>query len=89
MILINSKKQKERKLYLFSVINFYLNLTIIYYLGSLYPSITQNLLKVNTFEGLKDCLGPYLVFTEILRDAPDPKKLDEINIQSGLKTLGN
>jgi len=58
------------------------------YLGTLYPSITQNLLKVNTFEGLKECLSPYLLFSEILREAPDPKKIEEINIQSGLNTLG-
>jgi hypothetical protein len=45
-------------------------------------------LKVNTFEGLKECVSPYLLFADILRDAPDPKKIEEINIQSGLKTLG-
>ena len=37
---------------------------------------------------LKECLSPYLVFSDIVRDAPDPKKIEDINIQSGLKTLG-
>jgi len=38
---------------------------------------------------LKECVAPYSIFSDILRDSPDPKKIEDVNIQTGLRTLGN
>jgi hypothetical protein len=37
---------------------------------------------------LKECLAPYPVYYNMIRDVPDPKKIDDFSIQAGLKTLG-
>ncbi len=45
--------------------------------------------KANSFEALKEILAPFPIFDKMIRDVPDPKKIDEFKINSGLKTLGN
>ena len=57
------------------------------FFGKLYPLSTGNMIKANTFDMLKDALAPYPEYFNLVRDAPDPKKLDEFDLQSGLKTL--
>ena len=37
---------------------------------------------------LKESLAPYPVYYNMIRDVPDPKKIDDFSIQAGLKTLG-
>ncbi len=37
---------------------------------------------------LKDCLVPFPNYYNMIKDIPDPKKIDDFNIQSGLRTLG-
>ena len=57
------------------------------FFGKLYPLSTGNMIKANTFDMLKDALAPYPEYFNLVKDAPDPKKLDEFDLQSGLKTL--
>jgi len=55
--------------------------------GYLYPDTTFNIVKASTFEQLKECLRPYPVYYNLIKDVPDPKKAEEFILQSGLKTL--
>jgi V-type H+-transporting ATPase subunit d len=98
MITISSKRKKGRKLFLISVwikflyipnIKLLIYLILIYLntLGYLYPAITFQLTKVNSFEALKEALAPYPVYYNMIKDVPDPKKIDDFSIQGGLKTL--
>ena len=61
---------------------------VIPYFGNLYPAITFNITKANSFEMLKEALAPFPVYYDIIKDVPDPKKIDDFSIQAGLKTLG-
>jgi vacuolar-type H+-ATPase subunit C/Vma6 len=61
---------------------------VIPYFGYLYPAVTFQIIKANSFEALKEALGPYPVYFNMIRDVPDPKKIDDFSIQAGLKTLG-
>jgi hypothetical protein len=54
----------------------------------LYPAVTFQITKANSFEMLKECLSPYPVYYNMIKDVPDPKKIDDFSIQAGLKTLG-
>ena len=60
---------------------------VIPYFGYLYPDITAQMIKANSFEMLKETLQPFPVYYNLVKDAPDPKKYDDFAIQSGLKTL--
>ena len=80
MTSINSKKKRERELFLI--------LVNIYNIGYLYPSVTSMLIKVSSIEMLKDCLQPFPIYYNMIKDIPDPKRIDDFNIQSGLRTLG-
>merc|ERR1711976_1081408 len=44
--------------------------------GNLYPSITFQIIKANNFEVLKDALSPYPEYYNLIKDVPDPKKVD-------------
>ncbi len=57
------------------------------FFGKMYPIVTSQLIKANTFDMLKDALLIYPEYYNLVKDAPDPKKLDEFDLQSGLKTL--
>jgi hypothetical protein len=46
------------------------------------------LVKVSSIEMLKDCLQPFPNYYNMIKDIPDPKRIDDFNIQSGLRTLG-
>lgn len=60
---------------------------VIPYFGTLYPEITNQLIKASSFEQLKDILQPFPIYYNLVRDIPDPKKADDYAIQGGLKTL--
>ena len=60
---------------------------VIPYFGFLYPEITTQLIKCNSLEQLKQILQPFPDYYELVKEIPDPKKLDEFGLQSGLKTL--
>lgn len=77
--------RRERRLFLTSV---NINNLIICNIGHLYPAITSQIIKANSFEMLKESLAPYPVYYNMIRDVPDPKKIDDFSIQAGLKTLG-
>lgn len=62
---------------------------VIPFFGYLYPATTFQITKANSFEALKDALTPYPIYYNLIKDVPDPKKIDEFSIQAGLKTLGN
>ena len=55
--------------------------------GYLYPETTTQLIKCNSLEQLRQILQPYPDYYELVKEIPDPKKLDEFGLQSGLKTL--
>ena len=55
--------------------------------GYLYPETTTQLNKCNSLEQLRQILQPYPDYYELVKEIPDPKKLDEFGLQSGLKTL--
>ena len=55
--------------------------------GYLYPETTTQLIKCNSLEQLRQILQPYPYYYELVKEIPDPKKLDEFGLQSGLKTL--
>ena len=55
--------------------------------GYLYPDITFDIVKVSTFEQLKEKLRPYPEYYNLIKDVPDPKKAEEFVLQSGLKTI--
>ena len=55
--------------------------------GYLYPETTTQLIKCNSLEQLRQILQPYPNYYELVKEIPDPKKLDEFGLQSGLKTL--
>ena len=57
------------------------------YFGYLYPETTSYLIKCNNLEQLRQILQPYPAYYELVKEIPDPKKLDEFGLQSGLKTL--
>lgn len=58
------------------------------FFGKLYPVATDQMAKANSFEALKEALVNYPEYFNLIRDAPDPKKLEEFDLQSGAKTLG-
>ena len=60
---------------------------VIPYFGFLYPETTTQLIKCNSVENLRQILQPFPDYYELVREIPDPKKLDEFGLQSGLKTL--
>ena len=60
---------------------------VIPYFGFLYPETTTQLIKCNSLEQLKQILQPFPGYYELVKEIPDPKKLDEFGLQSGLKTL--
>ena len=60
---------------------------VIPYFGFLYPETTTQLIKCNSLEQLKQILQPFPDYYELVKEIPDPKKLDEFGLQSGLKTL--
>ena len=60
---------------------------VIPYFGFLYPETTTQLIKCNSLEQLKQILQPFPDYYELVREIPDPKKVDEFGLQSGLKTL--
>ena len=60
---------------------------VIPYFGFLYPETTTQLIKCNSLENLRHILQPFPDYYELVREIPDPKKLDEFGLQSGLKTL--
>ena len=60
---------------------------VIPYFGFLYPETTTQLIKCNSLEQLKQILQPFPNYYELVKEIPDPKKLDEFGLQSGLKTL--
>ena len=60
---------------------------VIPYFGFLYPETTTQLIKCNSLEQLKQILQPFTDDYELVKEIPDPKKLDEFGLQSGLKTL--
>ena len=60
---------------------------VIPYFGFLYPETTTQLSKCNSLEQLKQILQPFPGYYELVKEIPDPKKLDEFGLQSGLKTL--
>lgn len=71
----NSNQEEERR-------------KMIPFFGKIYPIITGQMIKANSFDMLKDALIPFPEYFNLVKDAPDPKKLDEFDLQSGLKTLG-
>jgi V-type H+-transporting ATPase subunit d len=60
---------------------------VIPFFGYLYPDITSQIIKASTFEQLKEALQPFPEYSDLFKDIPDPKKIDEFALQSGLKTL--
>ena len=60
---------------------------VIPYFGFLYPETTNQLIKCNSLESLKQILQPVPDYYELVREIPDPKKVDEFGLQTGLKTL--
>ena len=60
---------------------------VIPFFGYLYPETTTQLIKCNSLEQLRQILQPYPDYYELVKEIPDPKKLDEFGLQSGLKTL--
>ena len=60
---------------------------VIPYFGFLYPETTSQLIKCNSLEQLKQILLPFPDYHELVKEIPDPKKVDEFGLQSGLKTL--
>ena len=60
---------------------------VIPYFGFLYPEITSQLIKCNSLEQLRQILQPFPDYYELVKEIPDPKKLDEFGLQSGLKSL--
>ena len=60
---------------------------VIPYFGFLYPETTTQLIKCNSLEQLKQILQPFPDYYDLVKEIPDPKKLDEFGLQSGLKTL--
>ena len=60
---------------------------VIPYFGFLYPETTTQLIKCNSLEQLKQILQPFPDYYELVKEIPDPKKLDEFGLRSGLKTL--
>ena len=60
---------------------------VIPYFGFLYPETTTQFIKCNSLENLRQILQPFPDYYELVREIPDPKKLDEFGLQSGLKTL--
>ena len=60
---------------------------VIPFFGYLYPEISTQLIKANSFEQLKEFLRPFPVYYNLVKDIPDPKKTDDFALQSGLKTL--
>ena len=60
---------------------------VIPYFGFLYPETTNQLIKCNSLESLKQILQPFPDYYELVREIPDPKKVDEFGLQTGLKTL--
>ena len=60
---------------------------VIPYFGFLYPETTTQLIKCNSLENLRQILQPFPDYYELVREIPDPNKLDEFGLQRGLKTL--
>jgi V-type H+-transporting ATPase subunit d len=60
---------------------------VIPYFGFLYPETTTQLIKCNSLENLRQILQPFPDYYELVREIPDPKKVDEFGLQTGLKTL--
>jgi len=60
---------------------------VIPFFGKLYPTITNQLIKSSSIEMLREALSPYPEYFNLVKDAPDPKKLEEFDLQSGLKTI--
>lgn len=58
------------------------------FFGKLFPIATGQMAKANSFEALKEALIGYPEYYNLVKDAPDPKKLEEFDLQSGSKTLG-
>ena len=58
------------------------------FFGKLYPIVTDLMVKSNSFDSLKENLLNFPEYFNLVREAPDPKKLDEFDLHSGLKTLG-
>ena len=60
---------------------------VIPYFGYLYPETTNQLIKTNSIEQLRQILTPFPEYYDLVKDVPDPKKTDEFALQTGLKTL--
>ena len=60
---------------------------VIPYFGVLYPETTTQLIKCNSLEQLRQILQPFPDYYDLVKEIPDPKKLDEFGLQSGLKTI--
>jgi V-type H+-transporting ATPase subunit d len=60
---------------------------VIPYFGFLYPETTNQLIKAKSLEQLKQILQPFPEYYELVKEVPDPRKIDEFALQSGLKTL--
>lgn len=71
----NSTQEEERK-------------KVIPFFGKLYPTVTNNMVKASSIEMLKEALAVYPEYFNLVKDAPDPRKLEEFDLQSGLKTIG-
>ena len=61
---------------------------VIPFFGKLYPTITNQMVKASSIEMLRDALSPFPEYLNLVKDAPDPKKLEEFDLQSGIKTIG-
>jgi V-type H+-transporting ATPase subunit d len=57
------------------------------FFGKLYPLVTSQIIKSNSLEMLKESLSIYPEYYVLVKEVPDPKKLDEFDLQSGIKTL--
>jgi len=58
------------------------------FFGKLFPTITKQLIKVTSIEMLRETLIGAPEYFNLVKDVPDPKKMEDFNLQSGLKTLG-
>lgn len=71
----NSAQEEERR-------------RVIPFFGKLFPAVTNQLVKASSLEMLKEALSPFPGYLNLVKDAPDPKKIDEFDLQSGIKTIG-
>jgi V-type H+-transporting ATPase subunit d len=58
------------------------------FFGKLYPIVTNVMVKSSSIEMLRDSLMAFPEYYNLVKDAPDPKKIEEFDLQAGLKTMG-